>query len=136
MMHPSQTWANSSSFFGAIPVRSPLILLLQPFVQRPLHLPQGMVGSSPKETTNSQVPPPPNSYSLQHPHSCSSPGLPRCYESLKTLALQSRMANFPPGKPSQLCVKMFSRRELWDNTTLPASRKLREEFWQKFIIWG
>lgn len=60
-----------------------------------------MVASWPENTTYNQVLPHPESfYSLQLPHSCNSPGFPHCYESLKTPALQSRMANFPPGKLS------------------------------------
>lgn len=60
-----------------------------------------MVASWPEKTTYNQVRPHPESfYSLQLPHSCNNPGFPHCYESLKTPALQSRMASFPPGKLS------------------------------------
>lgn len=60
-----------------------------------------MVASWPEKTTYNQVLPHPESfYSLQLPHSCNTPGFPHCYESLKTPALQSRMANFPWGKLS------------------------------------
>lgn len=60
-----------------------------------------MVASWPEKTTYNQVLPHPEYfYSLQLPHSFNSPGFPHRYESLKTPALQSRMANFPPGKIS------------------------------------
>lgn len=67
-----------------------------------------MVASWPEKTRYNQVLPHPESfYFLQLPHSCNNPGFPHCYESLKTPALQSRMASFPPGKLSYVS-KTFS----------------------------